>query len=144
MKFNWGTGITIGYTSFALFMGYMVYLTTTVDPQLVTEDYYAREIAFQGKIDERSNAVNNGMDVKFNQSVEGLELKFNTEVEKMEVELIRPSDKRMDRNYDKADGTGFTSFIIPDSDLVPGLYSMAVSWESKDQKYYHRQSLYLN
>lgn len=141
---NWGTGIAIGYTSFALFMGYMVYLTTTVDPQLMTEDYYAREIAFQGKIDERSNAINDGQTVKFNQTANGLELNFNGKVEKLDVEFIRPSDKRLDHNYNQELESGFQSFLIPDVDIVTGLYSMAVSWESEGEKYYHRQSIYLN
>ncbi|MBL4586246.1 MAG: FixH family protein [Flavobacteriales bacterium] len=141
---NWGTGIAIAYISFALFLGYMVYLTTTVNPELVTEDYYAREIAFQEKIDQRSLAEEDGQEVVFAQSSEGVRLNFSSAIDQLNIELLRPSDQRLDRDFEHSESPQFTSYLIKESDLKRGLYALAVTWQVGQKKYYKKSPLYVN
>lgn len=61
---NWGWKIAIGYTAFALFILYLVYRTTGVEFELVTPDYYAQELAYQGQIDKRKTALTSGLDLE--------------------------------------------------------------------------------
>ena len=59
MKINWGTGIVIGMT---LFIGFIMYMVITMmtdknyDHDLVTEAYYAKDLAYQQEIDAEKNA----------------------------------------------------------------------------------------
>ena len=44
---NWGWRIVILYSGFVLLILFLVYKTTTVNDDLVTTDYYAKELKFQ-------------------------------------------------------------------------------------------------
>ena len=54
MKFNWGTGIVLAFAAFIVFILYFVVLSTR-DPasnhDLVTEDYYKKELKYQEDLD---------------------------------------------------------------------------------------------
>ncbi|MGB1317661.1 MAG: FixH family protein, partial [Flavobacteriales bacterium] len=54
---NWGWGISIFYGSFVVFMLGMVTLAFQQDFDLVADDYYEQEIAYQGRIDQMNNAA---------------------------------------------------------------------------------------
>lgn len=101
---NWGWKIAVGYSAFVLFMVYMVYLTTGVEFELVTEDYYSQELAFQGQIDKQRNAQSQGHDVEVFVESDGVALKFNNYKSGAEiggeVAFFRPSDKTLDRRFD--------------------------------------------
>ncbi len=57
MKWNWGTGIALTLTLFGGLMAFAVYSALQQDYDLVSEDYYAEELAFQEVIDQRTNAL---------------------------------------------------------------------------------------
>jgi len=57
MKINWGTGIAIVLSLFAISMGYAVYKAVQQNYDLVTDDYYAEELAYQDRIDQKRNAL---------------------------------------------------------------------------------------
>ncbi|MDZ7847906.1 MAG: FixH family protein [Owenweeksia sp.] len=57
MKLNWGTGIAIVLILFAISMGYAVYKAVQQNYDLVTTDYYAEELAYQEKIDQKKNGL---------------------------------------------------------------------------------------
>jgi hypothetical protein len=60
MKINWGTGIVIAIGLFMTFILVLVY-KMTVDQKynhdLVVEEYYKKELAFQEEIDAEKNAL---------------------------------------------------------------------------------------
>ena len=74
MKINWGTGIVIGMT---LFIGFIMYMVITMmtdknyDHDLVTEAYYAKDLAYQQEIDAEKNA--NDAVLKMQEKVNQLE-----------------------------------------------------------------------
>ena len=139
---NWGKGLAIGYISFALLLAGMVYLTTTVNPELVTTDYYAREIAFQDKIDARELAKEDGMEVSFVQNDEGLNLSFNAEVSDVTIEVIRPSDSKLDMDLAFGEDAPVSSYLIANTDLQTGPYSFMVEWSVGEKRYYSKQNFY--
>lgn len=55
-KLNWGWRISILYSGFVVFMLFMVFKTTTVKDDLVTPDYYAKELEYQQHIDKQERA----------------------------------------------------------------------------------------
>jgi hypothetical protein len=56
MKLNWGTSIAIFYILFAATMVGMVIKSKTYDHSLVTDDYYAKDLAYQQHYDKLANA----------------------------------------------------------------------------------------
>ena len=56
MKLNWGTGLAITLGIFILGMGTVTYKAMNQRHDLVTTDYYAKEIAYQETIEQKKNA----------------------------------------------------------------------------------------
>lgn len=134
MKLNWGTGIAIGYTTFVLFIGIMVYKAFGENFELVTEDYYAQEIKFQDKIDSKSRAkklngnlqtivIGNNLKILFPQK--GMALKGS-------INCFRPSDETKDftEMFEVQDGT----YSIPLSKFIKGKYLIKVEWSEIEIK----------
>ncbi|MEZ4984250.1 MAG: FixH family protein [Saprospiraceae bacterium] len=55
--FNWGTGIFLTYTIFALALFFTVYKSTQYDNSLVVDDYYAKDLAYQEQYDRLQNSA---------------------------------------------------------------------------------------
>ncbi len=51
IKFNWGFGIAVSFILFALAVFVMVFISVSTDVDLVTEDYYEKELKYQQHID---------------------------------------------------------------------------------------------
>ena len=57
MKINWGTAIVLVFIGFISFIMYFVIKMNTnkkYEHDLVTEDYYSKELAFQEEIDAKN------------------------------------------------------------------------------------------
>ncbi|MBK8496783.1 MAG: FixH family protein [Chitinophagaceae bacterium] len=54
---NWGTKILIVYVAFISGVLYMVFKSSSQKSDLVTADYYAKELRYQEKIDEMNRVV---------------------------------------------------------------------------------------
>ena len=57
MNLNWGHGIVATIVAFVLMMSFMVYKAVGESFDLVSPDYYAQEIAYQGKIDKLNRSA---------------------------------------------------------------------------------------
>jgi hypothetical protein len=140
MKFNWGTKIGIVYTVFVLFILGMVYLAFGEKFDLVTEDYYAQEIAFQEKIDSK-NRLNN-LDKELNIKLESGELIIyfphgvNTQIQG-KVNCFRPSDENKD--FEVKVNTTAAKQSIPLEQFVKGKYTLKIDWKAEDEHYYTEQ-----
>lgn len=66
MRINWGTGITITFSLFAAGMLSLVWLCVQQPQDLVSVDYYNREIAFQQQINKTSNTLELLQPLQFN------------------------------------------------------------------------------
>lgn len=56
-KWNWGTGLALVLAVFILTMGFTLYRASQHRWNLVTEDYYEKELHYQEVIDGRENAT---------------------------------------------------------------------------------------
>ena len=80
MKFNWGTGITIFFLSFVVFMLFMAYKCFQTDFDLVTEDYYAKELVYQETIKKLNNEKNLDISFFIKRMIERLQIKLFTQI----------------------------------------------------------------
>lgn len=147
MKFNWGTGIFIFYTVFALSLVVVVVKSTQYDNSLVTKDYYAKDITYQRTIDAKRNSslLNQAVDMAITPG--NCQLSFPlAEVDgpiSGTLHFYRPSSSKYDRIVKlKTDGGG--RMLVGTEELHPGYYQAIVEWSAGDKHYYDEFPLVIN
>lgn len=141
MKINWGTKIAIFYTSFVLFIIFMVVMAFSQNYDLVTEDYYAQEIAYQGRIDQQTNTNNLAEKVKISVDKQELVVKLpGAEDQTFEgtINCFRPSDETKD--FDVAI-TNASEQKIPLSKFIKGKYLLKMTWQAHGKSFYDEQTI---
>lgn len=139
-RFNWGWGIALLYTSFAVFILFMVYLSTREEIELVTPDYYAKELDFQQQIDKINRANQLREPVKWKVNNRQVHITFPKQITangvKANTEFYRPNDKRLDFSVEcQPDSNGVC--VISSDRFYPGIYKMGLNWESNGVTYYN-------
>ena len=143
---NWGKGITIVIVVYCSGILFLVYKTIGVDFDLVTDDYYAKELAYQDQIDKMKNVKSLGQDVFIKVLSGNVELRFPMELIEGPISgdllFFRPSDKSLDRTMPlELDSAG--NMNIATSDMTPGVYSLQIEWQAKGVEMYSEESVYL-
>jgi hypothetical protein len=142
---NWGKKILIVYVVFVLGIGFMVFKSSTQNTDLVTTDYYAKELKYQDKIDEvkRVSALsapvqyrieNNTLIIIFPKDFAGKKLLG-------EAELYCPSDEKKDikKSFTVLDET--LELAIPNGSK--GLYELHISWQDGGVNYYFEKKIFI-
>lgn len=144
MKLNWGTGIAIFYTSFALFMVFMVIKSTFYDNSLVYDDYYAKDLAYQEQYDKIKNSkeLKDKLVIKNNGSEKTVELTFPSNFEniKGEVHFYRPSGQDKDFRV-PIDNPENGKMLIPVSKAIPGYWIVKVDWTGDGKPFYDEKNI---
>jgi hypothetical protein len=142
---NWGYKILAVYIVFILGILFMVYRSASQNTDLVTTDYYAKELKYQEKIDEagRVAALSAPVtcDIRNNELVIVFPKDFNGRQLTGELELYCPSDKNKDVKKD---------FTITDQALImavppvnKGLHELHLSWKDGAVTYYLEKKIFL-
>jgi hypothetical protein len=144
---SWGIRITVLYMSFVVLILTLVFITTKNKEELESKDYYKQELAYQSKIDAITNA--NSLSSPINYQVSGKVVSISIPAELQtkdfsgEIYFFRPSDATKDINLKfKVDGSGQVS--ITDSKLLPGVYKMKITVNSKGKKYIKEEVINMN
>lgn len=146
-KFNWGWGIALVYGGFVVFIGAMVMLANRQRVDLVTPDYYAKELQYQQQLDKMNNSAALGQPVvckteghtvrlEFPQKLNGKDIKAN-------VFFYRPNNSDNDFSISctpDADG----SCLIQSDKFKPGKYQMQVEWSANGVSYYNENTVNIN
>ena len=139
-KFNWGWGIAIVYTGFVCFMLFMVWMSTQLKTELVTNDYYGKELKFQEQLDKmrRSNVLTDTVSWMVVNKKE-VRLQFPHEVNGKEVKaqilFYRPDNSLHDFNVTcQPDSTGIC--VVNSDKFLHGAYKMEVDWSAGKETYY--------
>jgi nitrogen fixation protein FixH len=137
MKFNWGTGIAIFYTVFAISMITMVIKSTGYDHSLVANNYYEEDLAYQTTYNKMQNslslkqptiinfdAANNLVNVQFSDNLkpEGT------------ITFYRPNNEKLDIEVPiKTDGSNLMS--ISTAQMPAGVWKIKADWTSEGKAY---------
>ena len=144
-KLNWGTKIIIVYATFVVGMLLMVYKCTLQKTELVTTDYYDKELQYQTLINSASNANNMASKVRVAQEEKGIFVRMPLEAiaAKGTVEFYRPSDATKDFSASlETDKNGIQFFDR--QKFVQGVYTIKVNWEKDNKQFYTEKYLYIN
>lgn len=138
--FGWGTGIVTVYLMFVLGIVMLVSRSCGEKVDLVTPDYYAKELRYQEQIEKltRSKALTEGFSFKMTEG--NVALQFPSAKASGSVLFFRPSDKDADQTIEiRPDSTGL--MMVYSSSFQPGLYKMSVDWQLDGIEYLNEESI---
>lgn len=139
MKFNWGHALAIAFILFAGYILYFVFRSFGENVELVADDYYAQEVAFQSRIDATANAQEIGALIMVDQGDEGVRLSFpddfNNPIIEGQVTFFRPSAEDLDRTFPLTlDEDNSISF--PRQLFSAGRYTVTLAWNTGEEAFF--------
>ena len=144
MKLNWGTGIAMFYSFFVLVLVFAVYQSTKHDNSLVSDHYYADDLAYQQHYNKLANAQQLEEDLKIWNKIQKseVELHFPAEFEKVsgEVYFFCPSDKESDFRLPVKLSDGHIQ-RIPTQGLRRGRWRVKVDWKAEGKAFSREESI---
>lgn len=138
MKINWGAGILALIIVFFIIMGVMAYIAFNQRVDLVTKNYYEKELKYSDDIAKKQNEVDLKNAVQIEQLPGKLVIAFPIEeVGKNitgDVSFYRAADSRDDKQFHiQTDSTG--KFQIPLTRVKKGLWTIIVNWNANGRDY---------
>lgn len=138
-KSYWGWGVAAIYTAFALGTLGVVFLTSRQKIELVSKDYYAKEVAYEQQIrrERETQAIDERVTCFVTDDGGFIRLSFPAEQGKVRgtLTLYRPSDSALDREI-KLDVDAAGAQLIPIGALTKGRWRAKVAWEADGREYY--------
>lgn len=139
---NWGTRIALFYGSFVVFIMVLVVMAFQQDFDLVADDYYEQEIAYQGRIDQLTNAKDDNQEVTVSEVDGAVRLAFASKADDVKVHFFRPSDDAMDVRLEEAAVDAEIS--VPSDRFTKGKYLVKVEWKANGKTYFQEDDLFVN
>lgn len=146
MKINWGTGLTIGML---LFIGFILYFVVQImtdknlDFDMVTEDYFQKELGFQQELDAQQNNNTLMKNITSKITEQGLVLNFPSDLNSEEISgtifMYRPSNKKLD--FEIPIQLKGSSMMIPGEKLVPGRWNTIINWNYQGKDYLFKEKI---
>ncbi|MCU4173507.1 FixH family protein [Carboxylicivirga sp. N1Y90] len=147
MKFNWGHGIFLAIVLGASGLATLVFITTRERIDMVTEEYYPKELKYQDQISKIINyqalakkvevSSDNDLVISFPEitgSADGIE---------GEVHIYRPSNKALDIERTVALDSAF-SMSIAKKHFKAGKYELMIEWQANEVAYFTKLPLYID
>ena len=132
---NWGKGIILIYALFVAGIGYLVYGATQTNFELVEENYYEKELAFQSQINWTKNAIDQKLKIdvqevgsKIQISVVSKDSNTNADFTSASVWFYNAMDKSKDQHLELDDA--IEGHWIVDGDLPKGHFEVKVRWNN--------------
>lgn len=146
MKINWGWGIVIGMTAF---IGFILFFITKMvtdkkyDYDLVTEEYYKKEMYYQQEIDAEKNLQLLSTAIKSKKTEEGWLLLFPEDFPTSGVDgtvnLYRTSNKKLDFKLPLV--LEDQQLLIPDHQLLEGRWNIIIDWTYNENNFLYKESI---
>lgn len=135
---NWGKGITVFIILFMGFIGSMVYIAFTKNADLVRDDYYENELAFDQTKQEKRNYTTAGEKIHIEKNESGITFLFPEMMDNNSdgtIEFYRPDQKKYDREFALAMNDNRMQQLDYDN-FVEGYYDVSVRWKDRNDKGY--------
>lgn len=147
IKFNWGTGIIISSVIFMIFTIITGITLMNQKVDLVTDNYYEKELKYQHHIDKESRTKHISDNIDVVQAGGKVSITFanslNPEKVQGEVKFYRPSDSAKDfvmpLSLNKSG-----KHLIDISGRDKGYWKVQVNWSADDKEYYFEKPILIN
>lgn len=148
MKFNWGTGIAIGIGIFMIFiLQYVirVQIDSKYDNELVTEDYYQKEVNVDSDYNKQANARKLANPLQILETGEGITIRFPSDFDFKQISgtifLYRPSNQKLD--FEIPISLSSSNLLIPKQSLVDGRWNISIDWKYQGEVYLNKKNITL-
>lgn len=139
---NWGYRIAIFFVAFVSFMLFMLYQCVQQSFDLVAEDYYAQEVAFQNQIDQQNNVLKLTHKPTWKVEENHFKLSFPNDFTKGNIHFFRPSDKELDFGETLDIDTSQEQQIALEK-FKRGIYKVQLSWSDQNEDYYIEEQIFI-
>lgn len=146
LKISWGYRIAALYIGFVLLILFMVVMAMRQKIELVTPDYYAKELKFQQEIDAMNNAgllsVNLQVELQSNAVLISFPEEFKGKSIQGNALMFRPSDSSLDISFPiELNKEG--KMILQSEKFKAGLYKLTVKWTADGKNYQSEHTVVL-
>lgn len=142
---NWGTRIVIMYLGFVALIVTMVVVSMRQQVDLVTPDYYAKELKYQSNIDKANNHNQLISSLKCSINGDNIVIDFPEEHKSEsisgEVLVYKPSDAKSDKVISIVAVNG--QMTIPTSVFSKGMYKVKIDWTVNGKSFFYEQVINL-
>jgi len=147
LKLNWGTGIALFIVCFLLTNVAIIIFAYGQKVDLVTPNYYEKELKYQEEIDARQKTLQLKENVQVEYRSPNLHLQLPQKFFGQQLEgtilLYRPDDSSKDLKLKlNSDSTG--TQLIPVAQLVKGFWKVQIKWSFEKISYSDEKSIFLN
>lgn len=146
MKLNWGTGIVlafIGFISFIMFFVIKMNMNDKYDHDLVTKQYYQKELEYQEDIDKLENSKTLKTNVTWFKTDDGIIIIFPETLKATDITgnvfLYRPSNKKLD--FEMPITLSTHRLLIPKKHLLDGRWNITVDWVYEGKTYLFKDKI---
>lgn len=145
MKFNWGYKILLVYLVFVAGILYLVLQSSRQTVDLVTPDYYAQELKYQEKIDQRKRAEALSGPIRYQLAGQQLQVSFPRECSGKsiggELLLYYPANSSKDVHAPINTSNNTMTINLPKDSH--GMHILQVSWTMEGVSYYFEENLFI-
>ncbi len=131
------------YVVFVAGMVFLAFKSSQQNIELVTEDYYAKELLYQQKIDETKRAASLSAPVEIKFINHELTIHFPKDFATKKIVgnavLYCPSDEKKDMNQPFIVTDSAVSIAVPDT--YHGLHYVKIEWRVEEVDYYYEYKL---
>lgn len=146
MKFGWGSKIAFLYIGFVLLIIALVTGSMRQDVDLVTDNYYEQELAYQDVLDAGKNqaALSSPVSIHANETMVTFEFpsEFSQQMINGKVQFYSPMEETWDKVIAMNSIAGGI-LTVPRSELQKTKYKIKINWEAAGKKYYQESDINL-
>ncbi|MBL8007088.1 MAG: FixH family protein [Ignavibacteria bacterium] len=147
MKISWGIKVIVMYGLFSAGILLMVFVSMGKNVDLVSENYYEKEIKYQNQIDilRKSAEINNKIETVLN----GNEILINYNDSELkgrisgEIVFYRPSDAKKDFKVEINPGVNGIQSVASDN-LDKGQWKIRFDIMQNNEKYFAEKTIFIN
>ena len=139
---NWGNSIFLAFVLFAAFILYMVVKAFDQNIDLVATDYYAQELNYQQKLDQKKNLETLDKRVAVKMESNSMILHFPTSQSEGEIHLYHTSRSSFDQKIAISTDIMNQQAIDKES-LVSGNYRLNITWKSENTAYFQQEKIFI-
>ena len=146
LKLGWGSKIAFLYIGFVLLIVVLVTASMRQEVDLVADNYYEQELAYQDVLDAGKNqsTLSGPVSIHANETMVTIEFpeEFSRQAINGNIQFYSPIERAWDKEIalNSIQG-GMTT--IPRSELQRTKYKIKISWEVEGKKYYQESDLNL-
>lgn len=143
MKWHWGNSLFTALGLFSAGMLFMVYNSFDVNTELVSHDYYAKEVSYQSTIDKSNNLKKHTANFKYQINENGVLIQFQPlKISQGQITFVRPSNKSLD--FALPVGTDDKGVqLVPVGLLTSGKWKLTIDWEQNGIGFYQEETIVL-